>query len=102
MAGVLGCLDHPPEASIDAPPVRVLNIGNNRAERVNTLISLLEEGLGKKAVVLHAPRPAADVEETFADVSAIGALTGYAPTTPLEVGIPRFVAWFRTFYRINA
>jgi len=101
VAGVLGCLDHPPQATAGVPPVRVLNIGNNRAELVNTLISLLEEGLGKKALVRHAPRPAADVEETFADVAAIGALTGYAPTTPLEVGIPRFVAWFRAFHGIN-
>jgi UDP-glucuronate 4-epimerase len=101
VAGVLGCLDQPPQATAGVPPVRVLNIGNNRAERVNTLISLLEEGLGKKALVRHAPRPAADVEETFADVAAIGALTGYAPTTPLEVGIPCFVAWFRAFHGIN-
>ena len=40
-------------------------------------------------------RPATDVEATFASVDAIGALTGYAPTTPLSVGVPRFVAWFR-------
>jgi len=102
VAGVVGCLDHPPGAAAGTvPPVRVLNIGNHRAERVNTLISLLEEGLGRKAVIRHAARPAADVEETFADVSAIGALTGYAPSIPLEVGIPRFVAWFRAFHGIN-
>ena len=102
VAGVVGCLDHPPPTTAGAPPVRVLNIGNHRSERVSTLISLLEQGLGKSALVQHAPRPAADVEETFADVSAIGALTGYAPTTPLSVGIPRFVSWFRRFHGINS
>lgn len=101
VSGILGCLDRPPPASPDAPPARVLNIGNHRAERVSTLIALLEEGLGKRAIMHQAPRPATDVEETFADISAITALTGYAPTTPLSVGIPRFVAWFQTFHGIN-
>lgn len=102
VTGVLGCLDRPPLASPGAPPARVLNIGNSRAERVSTLIALLEEGLGRRAIVRHAPRPAADVVETFADISAIAALTGYAPTTPLAVGISRFVAWFESFHRIDA
>ena len=43
------------------------------------------------------PRPAADVPDTWADVDAIGALTGYAPTTPLSVGIPHFVKWFKAW-----
>ena len=98
VAGVLGCLDCPPSGAV---PARVLNIGNNQAERVDRLVALLEEGLGRKAVIRHAPRPAADVEATFADISAISALTGFAPRTPLEVGIPRFVAWFRAWHGIN-
>ena len=76
-------------------PARILNIGNNRAELVNTLIALLEQSLGRKAIINNMPRPALDVEATFASVDAIHALTGYAPMTPLSVGIPRFVAWFR-------
>ena len=99
VAGILGCLDRPPPAGGAA---RVLNIGNHRAEEVRTLIALLEAELGRKALIRHAPRPAADVEATFADVDAIAALTGYAPATPLAVGIPRFVAWFRAWHGINA
>src|SRR6185437_11844297 len=91
VAGIVGCLDRQPEG--DAP-ARVLNIGNNRSERVSTMISLLERELGRKAVIRTAPRPLVDVEETFASVDAIAALTGYDPTTPLAAGIPRFVAWF--------
>ncbi len=98
VAGVLGCLDRPPEGDL---PVRVLNIGNHRAEEVNLLISLLEQELGRPAIIRHEPRPALDVEETFAAVEAIGALTGYRPTTPLSVGIPRFVAWFRAWHGIH-
>ena len=56
----------------------------------------------RRAVVRTAPRPAADVEETFASVDAIGALTGFAPKTSLAEGIPRFVAWFRDWHGINS
>ena len=77
-----------------APPVRLLNIGNHRAETVATLIALLEQALGRRAVRRLVPRPAADVAETCAAVDAIGGLTGFAPRTPLSVGIPRFAAWF--------
>jgi UDP-glucuronate 4-epimerase len=92
VAGVLGALDRPPEAT---PPVRLLNIGNNHSEPVSALIALLEDGLGKRAVLRDEPRPAADVAETAADIEAIHALTGFTPSTPLAVGIPRFVAWFK-------
>jgi len=91
VAGVLGCLDRPPEGG--AP--RLLNIGNHRSEEVRRFLSLLEQALGRKAVVVEAPRPPTDVPETFADIDAIATLAGYAPRTPIEAGIPRFAAWFR-------
>jgi UDP-glucuronate 4-epimerase len=98
VAGVLGCVDRPP--SDETPPVRVLNIGNNRAEEVRTLVALLEHVLGRKAVVRTGPRPAADVEETFASVDAIGALTGFAPRTSLAEGIAKFAVWFRAWHGV--
>ena len=91
VGGILGCLDRAPEGSV---PQRVLNIGNNRSEAVSTLVDLLEESLGRRAIREVAPRPAADVLETCADVDAIGALAGFAPSTALSDGIPRFAAWF--------
>ncbi len=92
VAGVLGCLDRPPPAG--APP-RLFNIGNHRSEAVTRLIALLEAGLGRRAIIRLAPTPRADVAETFAAIDALAALTGYAPKTPLDEGIPRFLAWFR-------
>jgi UDP-glucuronate 4-epimerase len=89
-AGVLGCLAHPPEGH--AP--RLLNIGNHRSEEVRRFVEVLEEALGRRAVVVDTPRPATDVEETFADISAIQALCGFAPSTPIEVGVPRFASWY--------
>jgi UDP-glucuronate 4-epimerase len=96
VAGIVGCLDRPPEG---ATP-RLLNIGNHRSEAVGTLVALLEQALGRSAIVRDAERPAADVEETFADVDAIAALTGFAPRTSLADGIPRFVEWFRAWHGV--
>jgi UDP-glucuronate 4-epimerase len=94
VAGIVGCLDRPPARG--APP-RLLNIGNHRSEPVSKLVQLLERELARSAVVREAPRPAADVEETFASVESIAALTGFAPKTTLEEGIPRFAAWFKAW-----
>jgi UDP-glucuronate 4-epimerase len=94
VAGVVGVLDRPPEAG-QAP--RVLNIGNHRSETVSHLVALLEAALGRRAIIHDVARPAADVEETWADVEAIQALTGFSPSTALEVGIPRFASWFRAY-----
>jgi UDP-glucuronate 4-epimerase len=92
--GVVGCLSHPPDAGV---PARVLNIGNHQVEEVRALVALLEQALGRKALVHSVPRPPMDVEETYADVAAIGALTGFRPRTSLAEGIPRFVSWFRAW-----
>jgi len=94
VAGALACLDRVPAAG-EAP--RLFNIGNNRAETVSELVRLLEQALGRAAVLRLEPRPLVDVTETCADLSAIQAHVGYQPTTPLAVGIPRFVEWFTEF-----
>jgi len=98
VAGVVGVLDRPPDG---VAPARVLNIGNHRSELVSTLIAELEQALGRTAVVHAGPRPLADVAETFASIEAIGALTGFAPSTSLHEGIPRFAAWFRAWHGLN-
>jgi UDP-glucuronate 4-epimerase len=94
VTGILGSLDRPPE-DVNVP--RVLNIGNHQVEEVRELVRLLEESLGRKAEICSAPRPAVDVEATFASIDAIAGLTGFAPKTPLSLGIPRFVAWFQAW-----
>jgi UDP-glucuronate 4-epimerase len=94
---VLRVLDQPSEAG---HPTRLLNIGNHRSEPVALLISLLEQSLGRRATIRHIPRPGTDIEATWASVDAIREITGWAPTTRLEQGIPRFVDWFRSFHGI--
>ena len=96
--GVLRVLDHPPEA---AQPGRLLNIGNRRSEPVRLLVALLERALGRAAEIRLVPRPATDIEATWASVEAIGELTGWTPRTRLEEGIPRFVDWFRAYHGVG-
>ena len=97
--GVLRVLDHPPAAG--EAPGRILNLGNHRSEPVALLVSLLEQAMGRPARTRLIPRPATDIEATWAAVDAIEALTGWMPTTRLQDGIPRFVDWFRGYHGVG-
>ena len=63
-----------------------------------TMIELLEAALGVEAVKIMRPMQAGDVTATYADVSRLAALTGYAPKVGLAEGLARFVAWYRRYY----
>ncbi len=101
--GVLAALDHPPaddgaaKAGGSRSPHRLYNIGNNRPERVDRLIALIEQACGRAAIVDHQPMQPGDVPATFADISAIRRDLGFAPTTLLERGIPLWVDWYRGY-----
>lgn len=96
--GVLRCLEVTPSSGT-AP--RVFNIGNSRSEWVFDLVRMLENGLGRQALIQDTKRPAADVAETCADLAAISAHCGYSPTTTLEEGVPRFVSWFLKYKNLQ-
>mmetsp|Transcript_13789 Transcript_13789/g.44183 ORF Transcript_13789/g.44183 Transcript_13789/m.44183 type:complete len:162 (-) Transcript_13789:265-750(-) len=82
-------------------PLEVFNLGNTRPEKVSTLISLIESGLGVKANITQAPISAGDVPMTFADVSHATELLGYRPKVSLEQGIAKFLAWYASYYKIE-
>ncbi len=72
----------------------IFNLGESQTVTLSRLISLLEEALGKKAVIdRQSPQPG-DVPVTFADVSKAQAMLGYQPRVGIEEGIGRFVEWF--------
>ncbi|MCB1652166.1 MAG: NAD-dependent epimerase [Alphaproteobacteria bacterium] len=102
VSGILGALDHPPVREGRKAPCRVLNIGNNRSERLMDFVELIEKELGRKADINFLPLQPGDVPETFADIRAINELTGYKPTTTIAEGIPRFVAWYKDYYNIES
>ena len=91
--------DAPDPGSSNAP-WRVFNIGNNRPVKLLRYIELLEQSLGRKAELELLPMQAGDVPATVADVSRLQQATGYAPVTPVEVGVENFVRWYREYYRV--
>lgn len=107
VSGVLACLDGPPadngeeKAGGSKNPHALYNIGNHRSEELMRMVGLLEEATGKKAVIDFRPMQLGDVKDTFADISDIQRDHGFEPSTPIEVGIPRFINWFKQYYRID-
>lgn len=90
---------HPDPASSSAP-YRVFNIGNHQSVDLLHFISVLENAIGKKAIVNLMPMQAGDVPNTYADIESLKQSVGYVPTTSIEVGVPRFVEWYRDFYKV--
>lgn len=103
ITGVVAALDNPPaddrtvKAGGSIAPHRLYNIGNNRSEELMDLIAAIEGACGKKAELDFQPIQPGDVLETHANIDAIAQDLGYAPTTPISVGIPRFVDWYRNY-----
>ncbi|SDD66597.1 NAD-dependent epimerase [Aquimonas voraii] len=88
-----------PTPASSSAPYRVYNIGNHRPVQLSRYIELLEQALGRSAEKRLLPLQPGDVPDTEADVGALMRDTGYSPETPVEIGIQRFVDWYRDFYR---
>jgi len=80
-------------------PYRLVNIGHAAPVRLMDYIEAIESAIGKTAVKNMLDMQPGDVKQTYADVSLLEALTGYAPTTNVEVGIRAFVDWYRSYYK---
>jgi len=87
-----------PDPGTSNAPYRVYNIGNNQPVQLTRFIGIIEKELGIKAKKNYLPMQPGDVHETFADVDALAKDVGFRPSTPLEVGIRRFVQWYREYY----
>ena len=88
IAGVRAAIDY------TATNYEAINLGESRTVELRELIALLEQELGRKAIIDRQPMQPGDVPQTFADISKARALLGYHPQTGIEEGIRRFVAWF--------
>ena len=106
--GVVRVLDRVPAIDLGAgastagasrtAPYRLYNIGSNNPVELLRYIEVLEDALGRKAEKRLLPLQPGDVPDTFADVSELVRDVGYRPSTPIEVGVRRFVDWYRDFY----
>ena len=107
--GIVRVLDRPatanerwsaesPDPATSAAPHRLYNIGNSRWVKLERYIEVLETCLGRKAEKNFLPLQPGDVPDTFADVDDLEREFDYRPSTPIEVGVRRFVDWYKAFY----
>jgi len=87
-----------PDPATSYAPYRVFNIGNNRPVPLLDCIAVLERCLGRKAKLDLLPMQPGDVVSTMADIGALESAVGFRPGTPLEVGIGRFVGWYKEYF----
>jgi len=109
--GVFHTIEHPakpnelfdflnPDSASAPSSYKIYNIGNNSPVKLMDFIEAIEENLNKKAKINMMPMQMGDVESTYADVSDLISDFRYKPSTPIKVGVKKFIAWFRDFYNI--
>ncbi len=89
-----------PDPATSAAPYKIYNIGNNNPVELLDMIEALENTLGQKAEKRLKPIQPGDVPATYADVDDLIHDVGFKPATPIQVGIEKFVAWYRDYYKI--
>ena len=90
----------PQDSLSPAAPFRVVNIGNGSPIKLDDFITEIERCLGRKAIRNNLPMQPGEVVKTWADAGLLEALTGYRPATPISVGVPAFVRWYREYYGV--
>lgn len=91
--GVIGA------AQYEGAAFDIFNLGESETTTLNELIAAIENALGKKAIIQQLPEQKGDMPLTSADISKARRLLGYAPTTKIADGIPKFVSWYRSLRR---
>ena len=87
-----------PDPATSTAPYRLYNIGNNKPVELMHFIGCLETAIGRKAQIEFKPLQPGDVPATFADIDALSAATGFAPSTSIEEGVEAFVEWYKGYY----
>ncbi len=104
--GIVRLLDYLPQPIADTENVsskaqyKVYNIGNHSPVELMTFIEVIEKAMGKSAEKVMKPMQAGDVVATYADVEDLMQDVGFKPETPIEIGIQKFVDWYREYYHL--
>ncbi len=103
--GVVRVMDKIPQPETDSDdkttaPYKIYNIGNNKPIQLMHMIEVLENCIGKKAVKEMLPMQPGDVPITYANIDALMHDVGFSPNTPIEVGLEKFVSWYRAYYGV--
>jgi UDP-glucuronate 4-epimerase len=98
VAGTVAAHDRPPAAGA---PQRIYNLGNHRPEQLVDFIGVLERLLGRSARKELLPLQPGDVPESYADIEASRRDLGFDPRTTIEIGLARFVEWYKQYHRVD-
>ena len=95
---VVKIVERPFAPAGDNAKCRLFNVGHGSPVKLTDFVAAIERALGRKAIVEPAPMQPGDVEATCASTERLRAEIGYAPSTPIDAGVERFVAWYRSYY----
>ncbi|AAQ58494.1 NAD-dependent epimerase/dehydratase family protein [Chromobacterium violaceum] len=95
--GVVRVMEHVPSGEL---PHTIFNIGNHQPVELMTFIQLTEKYCGREAIKEYLPMQDGDVPITYAETSRLRDAVGFTPSTSLEVGMARFVEWFRNYHAV--
>ncbi len=96
--GVIRVIERPP--SIQKPPYKLYNIGNNQPIKLTIFVEILEELLATSAIKINKEIQPGDVLVTYADIEDLKQETGFEPKTDIKTGLIKFVEWYRNYYKI--
>ena len=102
--GIAAVMQRTPDLTEDGAPYKIYNIGNSRPESLLRFVETLERCLMAEGVISEPgkkellPMQPGDVYQTYADVAELERDFGFKPSTPLETGLSRFAAWYKSFY----
>ncbi len=80
-------------------PYEIFNIGNSKMESLEDFICIIEKNIGKKAIKNYLDMQLGDMQKTSANIDKIKAFVNFSPKTPISVGLPVFINWYKNFYK---
>lgn len=89
-----------PDPASSSAPFRIYNIGNSKPVALLDYVAAIEKAAGRESVREYLPMQPGDAPDTWADVTDLERDTGYRPSVPVEEGVARFVAWYRSYYGV--
>lgn len=109
VAGIVQAMHHIPTPGNDSAcssmfgngaAYKIYNLGNNQPVPLLRFIEVIEDCLGRKAQKQFLPMQAGDVPATYADIADAEQALGFSPSVPIEIGISKFVEWYKSYYQI--
>jgi UDP-glucuronate 4-epimerase len=94
--GIFAIINKPLKHSI---PFNILNIGSGKSIKLKEYVKLIEQNLGLRAKIKKLPLQKGDIKKTHSDITKLNSYTGYEPKVGIEVGIKKFIDWYREYYK---